>query len=387
MELMTRGPTRTARGTLLATSMATIMAAAIIAPSLPAMSSYFGSDVLVRLALTITSLAIAVSAPVAGRFADRWGRRRLLIGSLLLYAVAGSAGYFARDLAVLIATRILLGVAVGGMMTTVSALIADWFDGPRRASFLALQQAFASLGGVIFLPLAGLLAAANWRWPFWIYVVAALVVPFAISSVRDERRTRGVAVPLSERPTEWSRVLGIYGLALGATLVFFMAPTQLPFLMASLGMGPVVTGIVVSASTVTGILGALLFPAARRRFTPATITAASVVLLGVGWLVIGSTASVVVVLVGLLIGGAGVGVVVPNLNLRLSELARSSQRAQVLGGLVSGIFLGQFLSPLVAQPLIHSVGIRTTFTASGLVIAIAGAAALVRFIHNERKVR
>ncbi|MFI5734882.1 MFS transporter [Kribbella sp. NPDC051587] len=387
MELMTRGPTRTARGTLLATSMATIMAAAIIAPSLPEMSRYFGSAVLVRLALTITSLAIAVSAPVAGRFADRWGRRRLLIGSLLLYAVAGSAGYFARDLAVLIATRVLLGLAVGGMMTTVSALITDWFDGPRRASFLGLQQAFASLGGVIFLPLAGLLAAGNWRWPFWIYVVAALIVPFAISSVRDERRTRGVAVSLSERPTEWPRVLGIYALALGATLVFFMAPTQLPFLMASLGLGPVVTGIVVSASTVTGILGALVFPAARRRFTPATITAASVVLLGVGWSVIGSTASVVVVLVGLLIGGAGVGVVVPNLNLRLSELARSSQRAQVLGGLVSGIFLGQFLSPLVAQPLIHSLGIRATFAASGLVIAVAGAAALVRFIHNERKVR
>ncbi|WP_405056804.1 MFS transporter [Kribbella sp. NBC_01505] len=385
MELMTRGPTRTARGTLLATSMATIMAAAIIAPSLPAMSSYFGSEVLVRLALTITSLAIAVSAPVAGRFADRWGRRRLLIGSLLLYAVAGSAGYFARDLAVLITTRILLGVAVGGMMTTVSALITDWFDGPRRASFLGLQQAFASLGGVIFLPLAGLLAAGNWRWPFWIYVVAALIVPFAIRSVRDERRTGGVAVPLDQRPTEWRRVFGIYGLALGATLVFFMAPTQLPFLMASLGIGPAMTGVVVAASTVTGILGALMFPSARRRFTPATITAASLVLLGVGWLVIGSTASVVLVLVGLLIGGAGVGVVVPNLNLRLSELARSNQRAQVLGGLVSGIFLGQFLSPLVAQPLVQTIGIRTTFTASGLLIAVAGVAALFRFIHNERK--
>ncbi|MCE7010339.1 MFS transporter [Kibdelosporangium philippinense] len=79
----------------------------------------------------------------------------------MLYALAGTAGYFVNDLYVLLATRALLGVAVGGIMTAISATITDWFEGARRASFLGPQQAFASLGGVIFLPLAGVLAAVD----------------------------------------------------------------------------------------------------------------------------------------------------------------------------------------------------------------------------------
>ena len=83
------------RGTLLASAALTIMAGATIAPSLPAMREVFvgtpGAEVLVRLVLTITALAIALTAPLAGLFADRVGRRPLLVGSLVLYALAGSA--------------------------------------------------------------------------------------------------------------------------------------------------------------------------------------------------------------------------------------------------------------------------------------------------------
>lgn len=179
-------PPRVAQATLLAAATLTIMAAAIIAPSLPVMTEVFDTaDVLVRLALTVTSLAIAISAPLSGTVADRVGRRPLLIGSLALYAVAGTAGYFVSDLAMLLATRALLGVAVGGIMTAVGALITDWFDGPRRASFLGMQQASASLGGVVFLPLAGVLADLDWKLPFWIYAVSALILPFAVLTISE----------------------------------------------------------------------------------------------------------------------------------------------------------------------------------------------------------
>lgn len=381
-------PTRMARATLLASATLTIMAAAVIAPSLPAMSEVFvGADVLVRLALTVTSLAIAVSAPLSGLVADRLGRRPLLAGGLALYAVAGAAGYFVADLAVLLVTRALLGVAVGAIMTSVSAMITDWFDGPRRASFLGLQQAFASLGGVVFLPLAGVLAAVDWQLPFWLYAVAALVLPFALLALDDAPRAdRPPAAPGG--PRHAARVNGIYALALVATLAFFMAPTQLPFLLADFRVGPEVTGIVVAGSTVTGVVGALAFPVLRRRLTAAAITTASIALLGVGWVVIGTAGSVVLVVAGLLVGGVGVGLVVPNLNVRLAELAHPARRGQVLSGLVAGIFLGQFLSPLAAQPLVQTVGIADAFTWSGVVMtAGAATAALIVSQQKERKVR
>ncbi|GAB7045025.1 MFS transporter [Catenuloplanes indicus] len=90
--ISTRPPATAARATVLASASLTIMGAAIIAPGLPAMTAAYAgtqaAEVLVRLTLTVTSLAIAVTAPAAGLLADRVGRRPLLIASLALYAAA-----------------------------------------------------------------------------------------------------------------------------------------------------------------------------------------------------------------------------------------------------------------------------------------------------------
>ncbi|MFW6695780.1 MFS transporter [Streptomyces sp. MAR4 CNX-425] len=356
------------------------MSPAIISPSLPAMREVFagvaGADLLIRFALTVTSLAIAVSAPVSGLVADRLGRRPLLVFSLVLYAISGTAGFFVTDLYLLLATRALLGVAVGGIMTAVGALITDWFDGPRRASFLGRQQAFAGLGGVVFLPLAGLLATVSWRAPFWIHIASAAVAVLAVRALRGEPRVERAAVPgRSPRPRHrmmTGGILGVYVLALVATLAFYMAPTQLPFLLRSHGSGPTVAGAVLAGSTLSSALGALAFPALRRRITTPHVTAVAVTLLGTGWVLVGTAGTVAQIAAGLLVGGLGVGLVVPNLNLRLSETAHPDQRARVLSGLVTGIFLGQFLSPLVAQPLIQATGIAAAFTWTGSAMA-AGA--------------
>ncbi|WP_431981456.1 MFS transporter [Streptomyces qinglanensis] len=384
-------PPRAARAAVLASATLTLMAAAIIAPGLPAMSEEFagtpGGGLLVRSVLTITSLTIALSAPVSGLIADRVGGRSLLVSGLVLYAVSGTAGFFASDLYVLLATRAVLGAAVGGIMTAVGATITDWFEGARRASFLGLQQAFASLGGVVFLPLGGILAGVDWRAPFWLYSVSSAVAVLAFVALRERPRGgRGTGPgagerPLRGRPPQRSgrgRIAGVYLLAFAATLAFYMGPTQLPYLLQDSGNGPGVVGAVVAGSTLSGALGALAFPYLRRRLATTTITAVSVALLGSGWLLIGAAGTVVHVLAGMLIGGTGVGLVVPNLNLRLSELAPDRRRGRVLSGLVTGIFLGQFLSPLVLRPLVRGAGPAAAFTWTGG--AMTAAAALIGLV-------
>jgi MFS family permease len=381
-------PAAATRVALLASATLTIMAAAIIAPGLPEMQRVFGAEpgagVLVRLSLTVTSLAIAVSAPIAGAWADRFGRRPLLVGSLVLYAVAGTAGLYVPGLIPLILTRIALGLAVGGIMTAISALITDLFEGAGRARFLGLQTAFASLGGVVFLPLAGVLAGLNWRAPFWLYGVSVLIVPLAVLAVRDRpRREQPGATGRAAAPARRSTVAGIYAVALVATLVFFMAPTQLPFLLEPMSVPPALIGVAVAASTASSAVAALRYARLRRHLGFGAVTVLSVVLLGAGWLIVGLTAALPVILAGVLIGGLGVGLAVPNLNTWLSELASPARRGRVLGGLVTAIFLGQFLSPLVLAPLVGMLGIASTFVvvgaaSAGVALLAAGAAAGVR---------
>lgn len=366
-------PGRPARAAVLAAAGLTIMAPALIAPSLPAMADHFGDDTLVRLALTVTSLAIAAGAPLAGVLTDRFGRRPVLVGGLAVTAVAGTAGLLAADLGVLLATRAVLGLGVGAVTTAVGALLTDWFRGPRRAAYLGYQQAAASLGGVLLLPLAGLLAGAGWRAPFWLYVLAAPVAVLVLVAVP---RTGPVPVrPLPDgasrssrgpRPRATGRVLGLYLLALAATAVFYLAPTQLPFLLGDLGAGPGVVGVAIAGSTLSSLIGSLAFPAVRRHLTPTAITLTALLLLGVGWVVVGRATGIAPVVAGLLVGGLGVGLTVPNLNLRLGDLAADGRRGRVLAGLVTGIFLGQFLSPLAAGPLVALLGPGGTFVAAGL---------------------
>lgn len=371
-------PNRLARGTILAAATLTIMAPAAIAPSLPAMEQVFadqpGASLLVRLAMTVTSLTIAVSAPVSGLAADRFGRRPLLVFSLVLYAVIGTSGYFVADLWLLLASRAVLGVAVGGVMTAVSATIADWFEGPERASFLGLQQAAASLGGVVFLPLAGLLATFDWRAPFWLYGLAALVALAAMRFVHERPRAFTPEVGGGSGRSVLARVLGVYVLALGATMVFYMAPTQVPFLLEGLGAGPVLVGLVIAGSTVSSAIGGLAFPVLRRYVHSNAIIKIGVASLGAGWLLIGVTGTALGTTAGLLVGGLGLGFSVPTITLRLAELAPPAWSGRALSGLVTAIFFGQFISPLVVQPVIQAVGVIDSFTWSGTVM-IAGALA------------
>ncbi|TDC85686.1 MFS transporter [Actinomadura sp. 7K507] len=384
-------PGPVARATVLAAATLTIMAAALIAPSLPAMEQAYagapGADVLVRLTLTVTSLAIAVSAPAAGLVADRCGRRPVLVSGLVLYTAAGTAALYVGDLRLLLVTRALLGVAVGGIMTAIGAMITDWFDGQRRARYLGLQQAFASAGGIVFLPLAGLLAELDYRAPAWTYAAAIVIVPFAVLAVPESRKARGPAPPVVRGRRVPAGVLPVYALALAATLMFFLAPTQLPFLLDDFGVGPAMTGLVIAGSTLAGTVGALAFPALRRRLGGPLISTASVALLSVGWLVIGGAGSTALVVTGLVVGGAGVGLAVPNLNLRLTELAPPERRGGVLSGLVTAVFLGQFLSPLAAQPLIEVSGVAGAFTWTGFAGAAAVIAAVPLLVRPSHRVK
>lgn len=378
VDARTAAPGWTARATVLGAAAMTLMAAALIAPSLPELARLHpGSEVLVRLVLTVTSLAIAIGAPVAGLLADRVGRRPLLVAGLVLSATAGPAGGVVTGLGPLIATRVLLGLGIAAIMTAVTALVTDWYAGPERARFLGLQQASASLGGVVLLPVAGLLAQTGWTAPFWLYALAAVLVPGALLAVREPARPRArtpVAAPRSRG------VLPVYVLALVATAVFYLAPTQLPFLLEEFALGPAATGALIAVSTLSGAAGALAFPRLRRRLDAPALVALSLALLGGGWVLVGTASGAAPVVVGLLAGGTGVGLTVPTLNLHLGELAPPERRARVLSGLVTAVFLGQFLSPLAAHPLIEVAGTAGAFTATGL--ATAAGAALLRLVRT-----
>lgn len=368
------------RLTLLLTATLTIMSGATVAPSLPAMQAHFSgvpnADVLVRLTVTVVGLAIAISAPVSGYLTDRLGRRPVLVVALLLYALAGSSGLYTPDLTTLMLGRVLLGLAVGATMTAGSALVADLFVGAERARFLGLQSAFTSLGGVIFLPLGGLLAGASWRAPFAVYLAALLLVPLALRLPRGRTATARTAETAAER-IPWAPTLLTYAVALAYMIAFYLMPTQLPYRLEGLGVAPAQVGFVMGVSTLSGALAALWFSRRGGTRTPALTAGLSLLALATGWTVVSLAPGAGWVIPGLVIGGAGAGLVTPNLTTFLAALAPAHARGRIMSGLSASIFFGQFLSPLLAQPFVRSGGVGHAFGAGAVFAALVGAGLLL----------
>lgn len=98
--------------------------------------------------------------------------------------------------------------------------------------------------------------------------------------------------------------------------------------------------------------------------------------MAVGYLVISASPTYAMVLVGLAIAGAGLGLLMPNMNVCLTSVTPISLRGQMLGGLTTAFFLGQFVSPILSQPLSNVVGLDVTYGLAGGLMAAMGAIAL-----------
>lgn len=384
----TAGPARGAatppappRGTvavLLVTATLTVMASAIIAPSLPGLDAEFAAvphaDLLVRLMLTLPALFIALAAPLLGVLVDRVGRRNVLLASLALYGVAGGSGLVLSDLYAILVGRALLGIAVGGVFVASTALIADWFSGEARAKMLGLQAAFMGIGGAVFLTLGGFLASISPRGPFVVYALALVLLPFAARVIAEPLRERADTSPGTVRARmPWALVSLVLAVALFGMLAFYIVPTQLPFYLASLtGAGPFTSGLAIALLNVVGVVVSLNFGRVRARFSFPAIAVAIFVAIGAGLLLVGAASGLPLVLIGLGVAGLGTGLLLPTLNAWIAHGTPAALRGRALGVLSTAVYLGQFLSPLASQPVARASGVGSAFeVAAGLCAVVA----------------
>ncbi|MBD2665164.1 MFS transporter [Richelia sinica] len=372
--------------TLLLTSTLTIMAGATIAPSLPAMQNHFANvenvEFWVRLLLTTPALLIALGAPVAGQLVDTLGRKPLLIVSALLYGLAGSSGFVLNSLFQMLAGRAFLGLAVAGIMVSATTLIADYYQGDRRSSFMGLQAAFMSLGGVVFLSVGGFIADINWRFPFLIYLFSWFLLPTIIWALYEpaSNSTQNPSTSISSPDVEQTEVktpfklLGlIYGSALILQIVFYMIPVQLPFYLAQLsGASASQSGLAIALVTLFAAIASMNYGKIKQKFSYVQILSISFVLVGLGYIGIGLVGNYNLILLVLIPAGLGLGMLTPNLNVWTTITVPAALRGRALGGLTTCIFLGQFLSPIVTQPLNQAIKLSGTYGLAGVLMAVLG---------------
>lgn len=394
---------RVAAWALLLCSSLTVLSGAIIAPALPLIAEEFRElpnvDFLSRLVITMPALAIALTGMLSGLLADRIGRRPLLLGSLTLYAIAGTSGLYLSDLYAILAGRFALGVAVAGVMTAASAMIGDRLTGAARKTFLGRQAAFMSAGGVVFVPLGGLLTGISYHAPFAVYAASLLLLPLALAALPESRgaapavsaaKTSNAPQPHASAPHISLPVISsIFVLAILFQIAFYLGPVQVPFMVKSVLKGSgLIAGIAVAVMTLGAAVVSLNFARLVGMRSPWIIACITAGVMGVGCLITGAADSLPLLLVGQLIFGAGAGLIMPNLMSWLLSVSPELRRGQLTGTLTAAIFAGQFLSPIAAQPLVRAHGVPGTFTHFAFVLfALAAVLFAIRVAITVRGVR
>jgi MFS family permease len=150
----------------------------------------------------LTLGASALGGLMFGFIADRVGRTRALMASILVYSLASGACGLSQTVIELAIFRVILGLGMGGEWTTGATLIAETWPAEHRGKALGLMQSTWAIGEMVAAGVVALvLPRFGWRAVFFVGVLPAVVLFWILRAVPESEiwRTRGVQKKASLR--------------------------------------------------------------------------------------------------------------------------------------------------------------------------------------------
>jgi MFS family permease len=164
---------------------------------------------------SVTLISAAAGGIVFGVIADRFGRKRALMGAVLIYSIFTAACGFAQTAMQLAVFRVLLGLGMGGEWATGAALVSETFPARHRGKALAFVQSswaigygLAALVNLIVMPLWG------WRGVFFVGVLPALF------TIWIRRRVEEPKIWLQTAASDRGRIGLLFAPGIAKTTVF-----------------------------------------------------------------------------------------------------------------------------------------------------------------------
>src|SRR3954464_3290600 len=198
--------------TLSAAAIAFALSQTLVVPALPALAEEFdASESAVSWVLTGFLVSASIATPIAGKLGDLFGKGRMLTAIMLIFAAGGVINALAPTIEVLIAGRVLQGVA-GGVFPLAFGIVRDTFPREQVPGGLAIVSAVFGIGGGIGLPLSGVIVDnVNLDWLFWISLVSGPVAYAAHRFVPP-------SPPVQSTRVDWAGAV-VLSLALAAVLL------------------------------------------------------------------------------------------------------------------------------------------------------------------------
>ncbi|WP_406009301.1 multidrug effflux MFS transporter [Streptomyces sp. NBC_00637] len=358
-------------------------------PALPEVTrSLHAPAATVQLTLTACLAGMALGQLVVGPMSDRWGRRRPLLAGLLVYVVATALCALAPTVELLVACRLVQGLAGAAGIVIARAVVRDLYDGVAMARFFSTLMLISGVAPVV-APLIGaqILRATDWRGVFVLLTGVGLLLAVVVWTRLPEtlpaadRHAGGVGEALramrrllGDLPFTGYMLTG--GFAFAALFAYISAS---PFVVQEIyGASPQTFGLLFGANSV----GLVLIGQVNGRVLVGRVRLDRVLAVGLAVVVLAAAALLLMtsgvfgevglapVAAALFVLMSAMGVTLPNAQtLALTRVRHSAGSASALLGTTS------FLIGAIASPLVGIAGEHTAVPMAVVQLAAALVAA------------
>ena len=334
-----------------------VMGVSIILPVLPLLAHIFElTPTEVGLIITCFSLPSALFTPVAGIIADLYGRKKILLLGLALFALGGVGCALSTSFKGLLFCRAIQGLGAAPLGILYSTIIGDLYNEEERPKMMGIAGATISIGTAIYPALGGFVGEIHWTLPFWFSLLSlpvaiiALIYPYPYkgtkTSIKDYTKISGKLIFHSHSVGLLSITFLCFSILYGPILTYFPLIANLLY-QAS----PIQIGITFSIACLGTAIIAINLAQLSRTYShkKLLIIAAGCYFISQGLVIILPLPSQTLWLLPLPIFVLGIaqGISFPLVNSHITSLAPTSNRAIVMAINSTFMRLSQSISPIV----------------------------------------
>lgn len=347
-----------------------ILGVASIAPALPEIRDAFGiTDQAVGLLVTFFTLPGVILTPVLGILADRHGRKKILVPSLILFGIAGGACASVTDFGILLVFRFFQGIGAASLGVLNVTIIADIYSGNERIMAMGYNVSVQSIGTGSWPLIGSFLGDLGWPFPFLLPLVAVpigLIVLFSLKNPepKTEKSVKDYFDGIWQTVREYKVLILYVASIINFFLIYGVLITYFQFyLEGSFGVGIKTRGIILAIVSYIAALVSSQIKAFAKRYTKWRLIKAAYILFALALAVIPFVPNIWLISIPILIFGFAMGILTPLIADILTGFAPTKQRAAVMSIYGTTLRLGQSLGPIIMSLFFILGGITLVFYA------------------------
>jgi MFS transporter, ACDE family, multidrug resistance protein len=356
--------------------MVMVLGNSMLVPVLPTMKTKLDlSQFQVSLIITVFSLAAGLIIPLVGYLSDRFGRKWIIVGSLVIYGIGGivsglSAWLMDNSYMMILLGRIIQGIGAAGTAPIAMALIGDLYSGAQESKALGIIESSNGVGKILSPIIGSAIALITWFAVFFTFPILCFATAIFIwFGVKEKKKEKGKALPeylgalkqIFKDKGKWlipAFFVGSVGLFILFGVLFYMSD----ILEQRFKIDGIIKGCILAIPLLGMVVTAYITGSKIKQNKP-LIRKLMVIGLFIltGSMIVVSFFQQIYLLIGLLtLGSVGTGLLLPCLNTMITGAVEKAERGMITSLYGSVRFLGVAFGPPLFSWLM-SISHKTVF--------------------------